>query len=79
MTMGMTPYADQFYRHVADIMEKIVRTQGEAIEKAGQQMKRKKSDRPGDCPKDYPGIFADEEKRTGNELLYQCLICDYGK
>lgn len=28
MTMGMTPYADQFYRHVADIMEKIVRTQG---------------------------------------------------
>ena len=38
--MGMTPYADQFYRHVADIMEKIVRTQGEAIEKAGQQMKR---------------------------------------
>ena len=42
-------------------------------------MKWKKSDRPGDCPKDYPGIFADEEKRTGNELLYQCLICDYGK
>ena len=38
--MGMTPYAEQFYRHVADIMEKIVRTQGEAIEKAGQQMKR---------------------------------------